>query len=176
MTMKRDIADYIIDALVDDSNLTEIVKFVRGSLPGGMVQQHNFPYIEVMVAEESPLAGQEELTGGYYQQIYTGLVMVSVLLTKFAGGDWWEETGERTARVFSYDKVDEFVDAILEELQKCARTSMGDLTDDDGEVVTDFTVTGPRLYGLDQDARTNNWENRGAIPFEVTTARRAADV
>jgi hypothetical protein len=38
-------------------------------------------------------------------------------------------------------------------------------------VVTAFRVTGPRLFGLDGDARTNNFENIGSIPFVVETER-----
>lgn len=168
--VKRAIADYIIEVLGNVDALNDIAVFIRGGLPSGMIPQDKYPFCEVIVAEETPDAEQAELTGGYYVQVYTGIVTASVLLTEISPGDWLEPVGEREARVPSYDLVEEYVYAIMAELQKCEHRDMGALTLNH-ESVTHFALIGPRIYGIDRDARTNSWENFGSVPFEVQTIR-----
>jgi len=166
--VKRAIADYIIETLGGANGLDGIRVFIRGALPSGMIPQDKYPFCEVIVAEE---VEEEEMTGNYYQQAYTGIITVTILLTQLAGGDWLEIIGERCARVPSYDLVEEYVYAMMAELQKSDHKSLGNLTMND-EAVTHFSIVGPRVYGLDQGARANSWENFGSIPFEVRTQRR----
>lgn len=173
--MKTSIADYIIDTLADVGDLDTIKSFVRGALPPGMVPNELYPSIEVMVAGEAPEPGFEELTGGYYRQVYTGLITVAEWLVHSAGGDFLDKIRERIFRVISYDLVDEVIGYTMTELQKCEHRSMGDLVIGD-EAVINFSLSGQRIYGLDKDARTNNWENFGSIVFTVQTIRQAADV
>lgn len=168
--VKRAIADYLIETLGNVDALNDIKVFIRGGLPSGMIPQEKYPFCEVIVAEETPDAEQPELTGEYIQ-IYTGIITVSILLTEISPGDWLEPVGEREARVPSYDLVEEYIYAIMAELQKCEHKDMGALVLN-GEYVSKFYLTGPRIYGIDRDARTNSWENFGSVPFEVQTGRR----
>ena len=177
--VKRAIADAIITALANDSALNAIRLFVRGGTPMP-VPSHLYPFIEVIVAEEGE---NGELTGNYYEQVYTGLITVSVQLLQQPGGaDWLEKLGERTARLPSYDLVEELVVAIVSRLQRAEYRDLNSLVVGDdapgapetgsAEAVTAFRLTGPRTFGLDSDERTNNWDNFASIPFEVETERR----
>jgi hypothetical protein len=172
MTLNQEIADYIIDTLAEvGSPLDEIRLFLRGSLPTGLIPQDLFPYIEVAVYQDDPDPDMEELTGNVLKQVYQGAIIINVLLTEFAGGDWFTPSGEeRKGHVFSYTKVDEYAAAIISELGKCEHKDMGTLTDGNEQVWL-FKLIGPRMYGLDRDARTNDWENRGLLPFTVETDR-----
>jgi len=166
--VKRAVTDYIIAALKANRALDDVKLFVRGGLPPGMVPQDRYPFVEVMIAQETE---DEEYTGNYYSQHYDGLLTVTVLSTQYARGDWLEHTGNRVATVSSYDQVEELVAHVVAELQKSEHKDMGELSVRD-EVVTGFTVTGPRVFGIDHDSRTNSWENFGSIPFSVATQRR----
>lgn len=176
---KRAIADYIITALKavvglnGASGLPGIQVFIRGAFPPGgiAVPQQHYPYCEVFVATEDEFGDQPEETGGYYNQIYNGLVTTAVLLTDLALGDWIDVVESRVQTLESYDQIEEYIYYIMAELQKCEHRDMGGLELND-EAVTQFTITGPRVYGFDLLERTNTWENFGSVPFEVVTVRQ----
>lgn len=166
--MKRAIADYIIDVLRSNDLLNEIAVFIRGAFPPGMIPQELYPFVEVFIGSE---VEDTRFTGAVYEQTYTGIVTVSMLATELASGDWVERESERFARVPSYDKVEEFVYAIMRELQKSEHLDMASLSLND-EVVIQFALTGERIYGIDRDVRSNSWENFGSVPFTVETQRQ----
>jgi len=165
------IIDYIIDTLMDVADLDDIAVFVRGILPPNMVPQNLYPFCEVFIAEETQDPTMPELSGGVFQQVYTGLLTFNELVTR-TGGDWLDQYDERKARVRSYDDVRRYVQAAKQELEKCEHRSLGDLTLG-SEVVYQFDITDPRIYGLDENQRVNSWENFGSLPFKVSTEREA---
>lgn len=166
------ILDYIIGALADARGpLDEIKLFIRGGAPHP-VDLGLHPFVEVEIAEEGEGG---ESTGGEYGQTYVGLITLTVSVENVAGGDWLMMLDDRKAAVPSADKLDELVTAMLHELQKAEHRDMGGLTyssTDANEQVTDFYITGPRVYGLDD--RTNNYANFASIPFVVNTDRQVA--
>jgi len=166
--MSQAIADYIINALGNTPGpLDEVKLFVRGVFPPAMMRQDHYPLVEVLVAEE--LEGPEG-TGSYYDQTYTGVIAVSITLAR-EGTDQIVMIGERVAHVPSYDWAKSLAHAVVFELQKHEHRDMGSLVVVD-EVVIQFTVSGPRILGIDRELRTNNWDNFALIPFEVETERR----
>lgn len=167
--MKQAIADYIIDVILATPALDALRVVIRGALPSGLIPAHCYPFGEVLIAAEEEAA---ELTGPTYQQVYKGLITVTVLLTERPNGDWWEPV-ERKAIVGSYDQVEALIAALRNTLQAAEHRDLGELTVGD-ETVVDFSFTGPRLYGLDADERKNSWENYGSLPFAVVTQRRDA--
>lgn len=167
--MKQAIADYLIDVILATPALDALRVVIRGALPSGLIPAHLYPFGEVLIATEEE-AG--ELTGPTYQQVYKGLITVSVLLTERPNGDWLEPVG-RKATVGSYDQVETLIATLRNTLQAAEHRDLGELTVDD-ETVVDFYFTGPRLYGLDVDERKNTWENYGSLPFAVVTQRRDA--
>jgi hypothetical protein len=164
--IKRDIADYVIAALAANHALDDVKLFIRGGTPMPVATDRH-PFSEVLVGSEEP---DGELSGNVYDQVYTGIVTFNVLLLKQADADWLEMTGDRTARLRSYDQVEELVKAARDELQREAHKEMGGLTSC-GERVVLFAVTGPRVYGLEPDARTDSYTNFGSLTFEVATER-----
>jgi hypothetical protein len=167
--MSQAIADYIIDVLGStDGPLDEVKLFVRGALGPGQIPQDHYPFCEIFVAEE--LEGPE-MTGVYYGQTYTGVITFTVTLAHETSADQLVKIGERVAHVPSYDMVKELVHAAIFELQKEEHRDMGSLGVVD-EVVIQFTVSGPRIFGIDRELRSNNWANFGVFPFEVETERQ----
>lgn len=164
--IKREIADYIISALCACRDLDAVKLFIRGGSPMP-VQSNLYPFAEVIIGEE---AEGEEMTGGTYGQTYVGLITFNVEVAQNANGDWLEMTGDRRATLPSYDAVEELVHYARGELQSVAHRSMGDLTIHQEQVIR-FSLTGPRVYGVEPSARTNNWSNFGSISFEVETER-----
>jgi hypothetical protein len=173
--MIRSIADYLIAVLDGMSDLESIDLILRGAVSLGIVSMQSYPFIEVVISDEDEDPEQPEMTGALFQQVYTGSITVYVQLTEFSGGDHIENVGQtRIRNVQSYDDVQDLMVPIILELQKCDHQSLGDLTVNpasENEVVKQFTVIGPRVYGIRADARTNNWDNFGTIPFEVETIR-----
>lgn len=164
--IKRGMADYIISALSANRNLDAVKLYIRGGSPMA-VPLHLYPFCEVIIGEESE---GEEMTGGVYGQTYAGLITFNVEVAQLANGDWLEMTGDRRATLPSYDLVEELVHYAREELQAVAHRAMGDLTVHQEQVIR-FSLTSPRIYGTEPDARTNNYTNFGSIPFEVETER-----
>ena len=167
--MKRAIADYIHTALAAVESLDEVKLFIRGGTPMP-VPADSYPFVEIIVAEEDE---GDELTGNMYEQTYAGLITVSVQITATANADWLAPVAgeDRYVTLVSYDQVEALVIAIMSELQRSMHRDLGGLMVDD-ETVTAFRLTGPRVFGLDQDARTNNYDNFGSVPFVVETERR----
>jgi hypothetical protein len=166
--MSQAIADYIIDVLGNTPGPLDAIKvFIRGALPSGLIRDDQYPLSEVIVTEE--IEGVE-MTGVEYGQTYMGVITFAVTLAREAGADQFVKIGERVVRVPSYDLVKELIHAAVFELQKRDHRDMGSLSVAD-EVVIQFTVTGPRIFGIDRELRSNNWENFGVIPFEVETER-----
>lgn len=165
--MKRAIADYLQGALASADSLNAVKLFIRGGTPMPVPSDH-WPFIEIIIGQEDE---GDEMTGNEYSQVYVGLLTVNVQLTAQASADWLAPISDRYVTLPSYDQVEELVTSVLEELQKAEHRDLGGLIVGD-EAVTSFRLTGPRVYGLDQDARTNNYENFGSIPFEVETERR----
>lgn len=163
------IADYVIETLADTPGPLDAIKiFIRGTLPAPMVRQDLYPFVEVLVTQE--LEGPE-MTGVYYGQTYQGIIAFSITLAQEPGADQLVKIGERVAHIPSYDLAHEMVHAAEFELQKEEHRDMGSLSVID-EVVIQFTVSGPRILGLDRELRSNNWDNFALIPFEVETDRR----
>lgn len=166
--MSQAIADYIIEVLGNTPGPLDAIKvFVRGALGPGQIPDDHYPFCEVFVSEE--LEGPE-MTGVYYGQTYTGVITFTVTLAHEVSADQFVKIGERVAHVPSYDMVKELVHAAVFELQKKEHRDMGSLSIVD-EAVVQFTVSGPRIFGIDRELRTNNWENFGVFPFEVETDR-----
>jgi hypothetical protein len=172
--IKRDIADYVIAALAANHGLDAMRLFIRGGAPMP-VPSDLHPYTEVEIGEEQPVG---EYTGGVFTQTYIGLITVNTLAEQ---GDWLEVTGDRIARVKSYDAVEELVHAVIVELQRDMHRSLGNLSstyigggNTVVEVVTQFSLSTSqaRIYGLDN--RADNFTNFGSIPFEVETQRSLA--
>jgi len=167
--MSQAIADYIIGVLGNTSGPLDAIRlFIRGALVPGQIPQENYPFCEVFVAEE--IEGVE-MTGVYYGQTYTGVITFTVTMAHETSADQLVKVGERVAHVRSYDLVKELVHAAEFELQREAHRDMGSLSVVD-EVVIQFTVSGPRVFGIDRELRSNNWENFGVFPFEVETERQ----
>jgi hypothetical protein len=165
------LADAIIDILEQTRGLDGVKLFIRGGTPVPVPQQLH-PYCEVMIGDETPDA---ELTGGLYQQTYTGLLTFTCQTV--GQGDWLEKISARRSRVRSYDLIGNLVTQAAIELQREMHHSLGDLAvtmEFDSrvmlsEVVEQFHLTGPLVYGLDD--RTNNFENFGSIGFVIETQR-----
>ena len=161
------IENYVIIALKTVSALDDVGVFIKGGLPGNIaVPQDLYPFAEVFCGQALESG---ELTGGMYEDEYTGLITFSVLVTEQPLADWAEAVESRTITLPSYTAVRELVTATVVELRKAEHRDLGGLTARSGnEVVTRMWLTEP-VFGLDVDERTNNWENYGSIPFVVRT-------
>lgn len=166
--MSQAIADYIIEVLGNTQGPLDAIKiFVRGALGPGQIPQDHYPFCEVFVGEE--IEGPEG-TGVYYGQVYPGQLVFFITLANETSADQLVKIGERIVHVPSYDIAKEFVHAAVFELQKGEHRDMGNLRIGD-EAVVQFTVSGPRILGIDRDLRSNNWDNFAIVPFEVRTDR-----
>jgi len=161
--MVEAIENYIVATLQDVTGLDDVKVFIKGGLPPGiMVPQDKYPFSEVFCGRA---ANDDELTGNYYEDRYVGLITFSVLTTQQANADWLEMSGERVVELESYRQVRRLVHAAVDELRKSEHRDLGALAVGDAVVVR-FYITEP-TYGFDLNARSNNWENFGSIPFEV---------
>lgn len=170
---KRAIEDYIIDTLNAVIGLKGIKFWLRGALPSGIgpVALDYYPYGEVWIATEDEFAPDPEWTGGRYNQLYDGIINVSLLLVDTSGvNDWTDVIAARKLTLPSYDQLEEYVYYIMAELQKCEHKDLGTLVLND-EAAEEFTVVGPRIYGFDRNERTNTWEQFGSVPFQVSSVR-----
>lgn len=172
------IADALIDILEDDAALDEVKLFVRGGVPLPLPIDR-YPFCEVIIGQETPEAS---LTGELYVCQYHGLVTFTANLAASSQADYLltSTTDERRAHVASYDLIKALVMAAQAELQRHAHHSLNDLQTTKtlgvltiDELVTEFTLDGTIVYGLDN--RTNNYENFGSIPFTVETQRLVAE-
>jgi len=164
-------ADYIQTALAARPELAPINLYTRGGVPMP-VPADSYPFVEIIIATEMLI---DELTGGVSVHEYSGLITLNVQLGKQANADWLTPVGDKYMTVPSYDLVEELICYVMRELQKSAHHDMGGLTVTDldrEETVIQFLLDEDVAYGLDVDARTNNYENYGAVPFKVQTERR----
>jgi hypothetical protein len=172
--MVNAIADALLDALEANSALDEVQLFIRGGAPLPLPVDR-YPFVEVLIGQETP---EEPLTGELYTCLYHGLVTFTANLAAQSLADWLVDstTDDRRATVTSYDLIKRLVMTAQLELQRHVHHALGSLqtTQTIGaqtidELVAQFFLDGPILYGLDN--RTNNYENFGSIPFTVETRR-----
>ena len=164
--IKRGIADYIIAALAACHDLDSVQLFIRGVAPTP-VRIDQYPYTEIVILEEAIEPRRRGVESG---QIYRGQITVYTALSQIAGGDFLTPTGDRTARLQSYDAVEELVFYIRNELAREEHANLGGLVIGD-ESVSLFVLTGPFEYGMGPGERNDNYENYGALPFEVRTEK-----
>lgn len=158
--------DYIIDALKATATMDAVLSFQPGFLPDGiMVPQDKHPLCEVAVLRK---LNTLELTGGYYEDTYEGVIAITTIETEAANADWQEVTARVAADFTSYLTVRTLATNAINELRKCEHRDMGELVDDNKAVIQ-FRVAPDATYGAGQNERTTNWENMAIIQFEVET-------
>ena len=150
------LADAIIDTMKASSDFNTLF-FIQGVALNVPVQY--YPNAEVHIASSRTVRAH---TGNWYEKVYTGEVRFY---------DRYQDRLEfvdRVAVIASTSAVSAWVRLFTRLFEQTANKDLQDLDD------TDFKVTnvlmGDISYGWEQrDQRSNNWDNYGAVRFEVYT-------
>lgn len=155
------IEDKIIDLMIADSNFDSVF-FIQGVALN--VPAQFYPNCEVHILTARTV---ESYTGNWYQKSYTGEARFY--------GRYQDKLAfsSRRAIVPSAAEVSSLVRYFTALFETTANKNLQGLT------AADFAVTNIMLtdltYGWEQrDQRTNNWDNFGAVRFEVLTTEMGA--
>ncbi len=159
------IADYIIASMKACTDLATIKMYVRGIAP--VTAPVNFiPYCEVIVLEEArPIRSTRAEKG----QTYKGQITFYTSISVTAGGDMLVPV-DKVVTLPNYDAVAKLVHYTRVEFDKEVHANMGELVVG-GEQVTLFSLIPTFKYGGGPNEVTNNYENFGALPFQVETVK-----
>lgn len=165
------IVDRIREILDAHRPLDEVQAFVRGGAPTGGLPAHLYPFCELFLAGEEDV---EEYTGNLTRVIYRGAITFVAQQTDQV---LQEREGERFYETPSYELISRLVHEAVRELRRCENKDLQELSAGYAglaEEVVDFSLDGPREYGIEPGTRTNNFEQFAVIPFTVETIRQEA--
>lgn len=165
------IVDQIREILAAHRPLDEIKAFVRGGAPVGSLPLHLYPFVEIFLASEEDIS---EYTGCLTRVLYRGAI---TLVAQQTDQVVQERQGDRFYETPSYELISRLGHEVMRELRREENRDLQELSatyDALSETVVDFSLDGPREYGIEPGQRRNNFEQFAVIPFMVETHRQEA--
>lgn len=165
------IVDRIREILSEHRPLDPIRAFIRGGAPVGGLPSHLYPFTELFLSSEEDV---EEYTGRVTRVLYRGVI---TLVAQQTDQVQQERQGDRFYETPSYSMITTLTHEMVRVLRRQENLDLQELSAMYAglyEWVVDFSLDGPREYGIEPGQRKDNFEQFAVVPFMVETHRQEA--
>lgn len=156
LTIENKIRELILAAPAPLDQLKVVIRGVAYQVPTML-----YPFGQVFITGE---VTESEVTGFQKERVYSGVASIHVMQA-----DTLSVTN-RSADVGSYTLVQDLIDQLVELLSTPANSTLGSLIFTGGHVTQFLVGESVTEYGIaEMEARENNYENFGTVPFLART-------